>query len=227
MTYDPAKHHRRSIRLRGYDYSQAAPYFVTLCVQDYLCLFGDVIDGEMVPNDAGSMVEKWWRELENKFSGVRLDRFRVMPNHLHGILVIMGTGMDMVATFGIGLDDLDIDNADANEGIVASKTVSSGEQIDQPLRAQPTLGDVIQWLKTMTTNEYIRGVRQLGWPAFNGKLWQRDYFDHIVRNPESLDRIREYIRDNPIRWSLDRENPNRTGDDEFDQWLFENKNQEE
>ncbi len=73
----------------------------------------------------------------------------------------------------------------------------------------------------MITNEYIRGVKESGWPRFKGKLWQRDYFDHIVRNAESLERIRDYIRDSPLRWSLDRENPNRTGNDEFDEWLLE------
>jgi putative transposase len=78
---------------------------------------------------------------------------------------------------------------------------------------------MMQWFKTMTTNEYIRGVRNSGWPTFPGKLWQRDYYEHIVRDEESLHRIREYTRDNPLRWSLDRENPNRIGEDEFDEWL--------
>ncbi len=225
MTYDPTRHHRESKRLRGYDYSRPAPYFVTLCVQNNLCLFGDVVDGEMVLNDAGLIIEKWWKELENKFSGVRLDRFRVMPNHMHAILAIMGTGMDMVTKFGIGLDELNLDGADANEGIVPSRDGTTGGHIGSPL--QPSLGDVIQWFKTMTTNEYIRRVRESGWPQFKGKLWQRDYFDHIVRNAESLELIRNYIRDNPLRWSLDRENPNRTGDDKFDDWLLDQDGDDE
>lgn len=225
MKYDPEIHHRRSIRLRGYDYSQPAPYFVTLCVQNSLCLFGDVVDGEMVLNDAGLIIEQWFKKLENKFSGVRLDRFRVMPSHMHAILAIMGTRMDMVTTFGIGVDELDLDGADANEGIVPSRDGAKGGHVGPPLR--PTLGDAIQWFKTMTTNEYIRGVRQSGWPRFKGKLWQRDYFDHIVRNAESLELIRNYIRDNPLRWSLDRENPNRTGDDKFDEWLLDQDGDDE
>lgn len=80
----------------------------------------------------------------------------------------------------------------------------------------------MQWFKTMATNEYIRGVRNFGWEPFPGKLWQRNYFEHIVRREESLNRIRDYIRDNPLRWHLDRENPERTGEDEFDLWLDEN-----
>ena len=85
-----------------------------------------------------------------------MDTFRVMPNHLHGILVIMGTGMDMVAMFGIGLDGLDIERADANEGIVPSRDGTMNGHIGPPL--QPSLGEIIQWFKTMTTNEYIRRV---------------------------------------------------------------------
>jgi putative transposase len=217
MTYDPDKHHRRSIRLQGYDYSRPAPYFVTLCVQDHLCLFGDVGDGEMILNQAGLMIERWWKELEKKFPGVKLDSFRVMPNHFHGVLAIMGTRMDMVARFGIGMDELDFESVEANEGIVPVRSREGGHA-GPPVR--PTLGDAVQWFKTMTTNEYIRGVKELGWPRFNRKLWQRDYFDHIIRDEKSLDRIRAYIRDNPLRWSLDRENLNRTGNDEFDEWLL-------
>jgi putative transposase len=227
MTCDPRKHHRRSIRLRGYDYSQAAPYFVTLCVQDQICLFGEIIEGEMVLNSAGRVIERWWKELENKFSEIRIDSYQVMPNHFHAILAIMGTGMDMIANFGIGLDGLDLDGADDNDGIVTSRPRLQGGHAGPPLRPQPVLGNMIQWFKTMTTNEYIRGVREFGWARFRGKLWQRDYFDHVIRNAESLDRIREYIRENPLRWSLDRENPDRTSDDEFDQWLLDRDRDDE
>src|SRR5690348_16236328 len=136
MTYDPTRHHRRSIRLRGHDYSQAAPYFVTICVQNSLCLFGDVVDGEMILNDAGSMIETWWKELENKFPSLKLDSFRVMPNHFHGILSIMGTGMDMVANFGIGVDDLDLGSAEENEGIVTMKNRIQGGHTGPPLRTR-------------------------------------------------------------------------------------------
>lgn len=71
----------------------------------------------------------------------------------------------------------------------------------------------------MTTSEYIRGVKKFGWPAFRGRLWQRNYYEHVIRDEDSLNRIRQYITENPLRWHLDRENPQRAGDDEFDKWL--------
>ena len=191
-----------------------------------LCLFGDVVDGEMILNDAGSMIETWWKELENKFPSLKLDSFRVMPNHFHGILSIMGTGMDMVANFAIGVDDLDLGSAEENEGIVTMKNRIQGGHTGPPLRTRTVLGDAIQWFKTMTTNEYMRCVKELGWIRLEGRLWQQDYFDHIVRNADSLNRIRDYIRDNPIRWFLDRENPNRNGSDEFDEWLLDSDRNE-
>ncbi len=88
MKYDPQKHHRRSIRLKGYDYSQAGAYFVTICTQNRECLFGDIVDGEMMLNDAGQMVEQCWYDIPLHFPHAGLDEFVVMPNHIHGIVVI-------------------------------------------------------------------------------------------------------------------------------------------
>lgn len=91
MKYEPEIHHRRSIRLKGYDYSQARMYFITICTQDKLHLFGKITNDEMVLNDAGMMIEKWWNELKNKFPNIELDEFIVMPNHFHGIIQIINT----------------------------------------------------------------------------------------------------------------------------------------
>jgi putative transposase len=179
-------------------------------------------------NDAGLMVEQWWNELGDKFPETLTESFRIMLNHLHAIFVIVGSGLDMAALFGIGLDDLDLDNAQNSESIVAplkgghtgpplQRVSVSGEPAE---RTRPKLGQMIQWFKTMTTNEYIRGVRNSDWRPFPGKLWQRDYYEHIVRDEVSTNRIREYVRDNPVRWHLDCENPDRTGA-EFDEWLDE------
>ena len=92
MKYDPDKHHRRSIRLKGYDYSQAGAYFVTICTQDRECLFGDVVDGEMRLNDAGQMVHRIWNDLSVKYPDIEMDEFVVMPNHVHGIIMLSGRG---------------------------------------------------------------------------------------------------------------------------------------
>ena len=90
MVYDPQKHDRRSIRLRGYDYSQAGAYFVTICTQNRACLFGEITGGKMILNDAGRMVEKWYHELSNKFPDIRCDEYVVMPDHFHCIIVNVG-----------------------------------------------------------------------------------------------------------------------------------------
>mgnify|MGYP000107575884 CR=1 FL=1 len=192
MPFDPEKQHRRSIRLKGYDYSQAGAYFVTICTKDRLCLFGEVLDGEMRLNDAGRMVWDIWNDLPNHYPGVAVDAFIVMPNHVHGIIILVGAGPRACPGFG------------------------------QPQGVAPTMGlpDVVHRFKTMTTKRYVDGIRQLGWEPFRGRLWQRNYYEHIIRNEEFLNSIREYILLNPMRWDLDRENPGRTGRDDMWDAMF-------
>ncbi len=199
---------RRSIRLKDWDYSRTGMYFGTICAQNRVCLFGDVVNGDMRLNDAGRMVEKWWSELNHKFPMVQTDQFAVMPNHVHGIIAIVGAALRVCphdlpvcpdepgAHTGAGA----YTNMGAHTGVGAH--TSAGTHIGVPLPR------IVQWFKTMTTNEYIRGVKQFGWPRFDRRLWQRNYYEHIVRNDDELNRIREYIMNNPLKWELDRENPN-------------------
>ena len=211
MPYDPVIHHRHSIRLKGYDYSRAGMYFVTICVQKHTCLFGKIIDGKMILNDAGKMVEKWCTELSHKFSDIVLDAYVVMPNHFH--VIIVNTGNDntnaVTETVPVGADlrvcpnKNDAPNKNIlgtpNENILGEHGGNIlGEHVGSPLHA------VVQWFKTMTTNEYIRGVKTLGWRRFDKKLWQRDYWEHIIRNGQSYQRIAKYIINNPINWQNDR-----------------------
>ena len=172
MPFDPQKHHRRSIRLHGYDYSQSGAYFFTIVTQGKACLFGEIKDGKVLLNEAGKVILSWWYELPKKFPNIKLDTFIVMPNHFHGIIII---------------DDLHVCS---NEGDTDKK---------------PTLGTVIQWFKTMSTNEYIRGVKNLGWQPFDRRLWQRNYYEHIVRNEQDWERIHNYIESNPLNWEDDNE----------------------
>ena len=198
MKFDPRIHHRRSIRLKGYDYRQAGGYFVTMVTQGRDALFGEVVNGEMILNDAGEMIVRWWLELPNKFPNVNVDIFVVMPNHFHGIIFI--------------IDDAD-NSANAEPISVVGddlRVVPQGEHAGSPRQNAP-LSQMIQWFKTMTTNEYIRGVKNLGWKPFNGKVWQRDYYEHIIRNQSAADRIARYIESNPARWNEDKENSARTG----------------
>ena len=186
MPYDPERHHRRSIRLRNYDYSQAGAYFITICVQHRECLFGEITGGKMHPNDAGHMVGHWFAKLEHKFHDIECDEFACMPNHVHFIVV------------NVGADPRVRPNAD-HRGC-------SGQTHGSAPTGTP-LSEVIQWFKTMTINAYIRGVKHNNWQPFPGKLWQRNYWDHIIRNESELHRIREYIRNNPALWEQDRLHP--------------------
>lgn len=184
MQYNSDIHHRRSIRLKGYDYSQAGAYFVTICTQSRECLFGDVIESEMRANNVGRMILKWWTESAIKFNNIELDESVIMPNHFHGIINIVGAAL------------------------CGRPESNTGQQLrGQPHRVAPTVGNIVEWFKTMTTNEYIRNVRHNNWPPFNGKLWQRNYYEHIIRNEDELNRTREYIVNNPARWAEDEDNP--------------------
>lgn len=186
MRYDPALHHRRSLRLRGYDYSQTGAYFVTVCVQGRLSLFGEIMGEELPATPAGLMVEKWWRALPEKFARVETDLSAVMPNHFHGIVII---------TQPVGADPC-VRPGRPDPCVRPGRPVSA--------IALPTL---MQWFKTMTTNEYIRCVNERGWTPFAGRLWQRGYYEHVIRDERELEYVRRYVVDNPAKWAADRENP--------------------
>jgi putative transposase len=203
MKYDPEKHHRRSIRLKGYDYTQMGAYFVTVVTKDRECLFGEVTDGNTRLNDTGRLIERWWVELNHKFPVVETDEFVVMPNHFHGIIVLTDVRVGA---------DLRVGPASDRKG----GNVGEGAHIGAPLRA--SLPRIVQWFKTMTTNECIRGVKQLGWTELPGRLWQRNYYEHAIRSQESLDRIRQYIVENPTNWEFDHENPAATNLEPLDPW---------
>jgi REP element-mobilizing transposase RayT len=216
MRFHPERHHRRSIRLKGYDYRQAGAYFVTVCTQDRSFLFGEMVHGEMRLNDAGKMVYDVWNDLPAFYPGVQTDAFIVMPNHIHGIIILVGADPRVCPgqpSVGVGPRAYPDSGPRAYPG--------QPQEMGQPQGVAPTMGlpDVVHRFKTMTTKRYADGVKRLGWEPFRGRLWQRNYYEHIIRNEESLNRIREYILTNPMRWALDRENPHRVGMDEFDTWL--------
>ncbi|OQY88002.1 MAG: hypothetical protein B6D38_10980 [Anaerolineae bacterium UTCFX1] len=188
--FDPQKHHRHSIRLKGYDYSSEGAYYVTIVAQGRECLFGEIVDGELKLNEAGEMVVRWWNELPNKFPNIVLGEFVVMPNHFHGIIFIM--------------ENVGADLRVCPDGEEKGEHVDSPKHADSPQRS--TLSQMIQWFKTMTTNEYIRGVKQSNWKPFIGKVWQRNYYEHIIRNEKELQQKTNYILDNPSRWDEDDEN---------------------
>ena len=393
MPYDPNRHHRRSIRLKGYDYSQAGAYFITICTQDRACLFGKVVNGEMRLNDAGRMVLAEWNMLPERFPHVVLDAFVVMPNHVHGIVVITNPATDDTATtaptiVGTGLvpvpnagtmgavpnagtmgavpnagtmgaapdagtmgaapnagamgaapnagtmgaapddgtmgavpdagtmgaapnagtmgaapdartmgaapnagtmgaapddgamgaaPDTGMMGAAPNDGMMGAAPDAGATTRVAPTAVTivgtglvpvpddgativgtglvpvpddgattrvaptvgdivaptvgdivaPTVGDIVGAFKSRVTVEYIRGVKTSGWPPFRGRLWQRNYYEHIIRNERALNAIRQYIIENPRRWQMDRENEARTAPDPLAQAIWNMLKQEE
>jgi len=139
------------------------------------------------------MVERWWHGLEDRFPHISADWHIVMPNHFHGILVIRET-LESAGVHRVGADPRVCPSC----GVVHRDT---GAHTGAPLPR------IVQWFKTMTTNEYIRRVESDGWRRFSGRLWQRNYYEHIIRGEADLLRAREYISLNPAKWGEDEENP--------------------
>ena len=214
MPDDRDQRHRRSIRMRGYDYSQPGAYFVTIVTQGRECVFGEIVDGETRLNPAGQMIATVWGDLPVRFPFVQMDAFVVMPNHLHGIIVLTGGGVghngrgDPCRSPRSRRGDRPIDGdcgRDRGEYKIRPYNMGHG---DRPRGTLPgTVGRVVQGFKSITTHEYIVGVKEQGWTPFPGRLWQRNYYEHVVRGEGDLRRVRQYIADNPQGWALDRENP--------------------
>ncbi len=215
MKYDPQKHHRVSTRLKGYDYSQPGIYFVTVCTQLRLCLFGDVVNRKMILNDAGKMIRRIWNDLPNRFDFIRLDEYIVMPNHFHGIIEIRkgrGDPRDRPIVYhdrctGDHKDrpfvDPDRCTGDHKDRPFVDPDHCTGDPRDRPSprgTLPGTLGRIMQAFLSLTTCAYIDGVRHHGWRPFPIRLWQRNYHDYVARNEQDYHRIQVYIRANPARW---------------------------
>jgi REP-associated tyrosine transposase len=178
MPFDPDHHHRRSIRLKGYDYTQAGAYFITICVYGREPLFGHVAGEVVILSAYGQVVEQCWRSLARHTSRLILDAFVVMPDHLHGILMPQAL----------------IDGAASPDIIRAT---------DRPCGTLPgSINALVQNFKSISTRRVNRMRCSPSAP-----LWQRDYYEHIIRDSADLDRIRRYIADNPTRWEIRRGEP--------------------
>ena len=206
MSYDPELHKRRSIRLPKYDYSLPGVYFVTICTQNRKCLFGDIADGIMRPNDAGRTAQRCWDDIPNHFPHVALDMVVIMPNHVHGILMITEpppVGVDV----GAGA----VGDAGAGAGAGAAVGAKNFSPLQPPLQPpQPprqhlprprgtskTIGSIVRGFKIGVTK----------WMRENTAVhdvWQRNFWEHVVRDEPELSRIREYVQNNPVRWEMDR-----------------------
>jgi len=164
----------RCPRLKGYDYAQPGAYFVTVCTYRRDCLLANVVDGAVIPNLPGQLVQEAWHGLPNHYPHVGLDAFVIMPNHVHGIIVLSGDGVEA--------------------GLKPASTI------------RHALPEVVRGFKTFSSR------RINAWRQTSGThVWQRNYYEHVIRNERELDKIRAYIGTNPLKWTLDRENPQRTG----------------
>ena len=233
MPYDPDIHHRRSIRLKDYDYSLRGLYFVTICTHDHIPRFGDVVEGAMILNSAGQMIERLYKECEHHFDNLRCLDYVVMPNHFHCIFQIVETAspkehqqvptvgagfarpnpIDAVPPVGAGFarpnDCQQVPSVGAGfarpnstdtvppvgAGFARPKTFSGSDGGEQtsPLR-QATLGQIVAYFKYQTSKYVNLPVR----------LWQRNYYEHVIRSQHSYDEIVEYIRKNPKQWYNDK-----------------------
>lgn len=204
--YNRDTNHRRSIRLPGYDYSRAGAYFVTVCVQQRECLFGDIGQGEMQANEPGRMVEAAWNGLADHFQGIQTPAFALMPNHIHGIIVLVDTdGRRPAIRIGGHEGPSGHPVGAATEGRPEAAT-------DARPHRRLSLADVVHGFKSWTTTKYRRGVYDHGWQPFAGRLWQRNYYERVIRNEEELMTIHQYILDNPARWSRGRGESHQAGD---------------
>ena len=179
---------RHSLRLKGYDYSQAGGYFVTLVTQLREPFFGKISEEELKFNDAGRMINIEWESLPERFPNIEVDVFQVMPNHLHGIIII--NNPDLV---GAGLVPAPARRATTRVAPTPAQT------------SAPTLGRIVGVFKSITTHKYIQGVDEFGWPVFKKRLWQRNYYEHVVRDQTDYERIAGYILSNPLTWEQDEE----------------------
>lgn len=189
MKYNPEKHHRRSLRLQGYDYSSAGMYFITICTDQRQCWFGEIAEGEMRLNEYGQIARSHWLKLPRYHPHLQLDAFVVMPNHIHGILALNDNSV------GAGFDGNPLDHPDE----------LSAKPAPTNLLAQASrhgIPEIIRGFKTFSARCFNQHRKMRGVP-----LWQRNYYEHIIRNDASLQLIRQYIHNNPLSWQEDQLNP--------------------
>jgi REP element-mobilizing transposase RayT len=204
--YNPNIHHRRSIRLKGYDNSQANLYFITICVKDRKCLFGNIEPSgnprdcpTMTLTDSGKMIHDEWNKLPERFPNILLHEYVVMPNHFHAIIEIVRAALVVVKN----QNPIDKNQNQVIQNEIKFNDNNKGRpQGDVPMGK--TIGEMVGAFKSITTVEYIRGVKNNNWKPFDGKLWQRNYWEHIIMDVQSYHRISEYIINNPKNWNGDK-----------------------
>jgi len=206
----PDPHLRRPIRLPAFDYTSPGAYFVTICTHRHQCLFGDIEDGTMRLNPFGQIVRETWDLLPRHYPHVELDSFVVMPNHVHAIIVIVGAGFEPAP------ESAGLTRPTVRAGFKPAPALEPPRLARAGLKPAPTshgLSEIVRGFKTFSARRLNELRRTPGAPA-----WQRNYYEHIIRDETSLNHIRQYIADNPIRWAYDRENPAALAPEPEDAW---------
>ncbi|WP_429885137.1 transposase [Geoalkalibacter halelectricus] len=193
--YDPEIHNRKSMRLRNFDYAGASAYFVTVCTWQRACLFGEVVDGNVRLNELGMVVRDEWLRTPQVRPKVVLDEFVVMPNHFHAIFWITDpVGAHRCAPWS---NTAPIPQPGMNDGGRA--------HVSAPLRRKSnSLGSIIAGFKSAATKR-INALRD----ASGRPVWQRNYYEHVIRGERDLHAIRQYVADNPAQWEMDTNHPDR------------------
>ncbi len=169
---------RKPLRLKNYDYSENWFYFVTICIKEKQEDFGEIINWKMILNDYGEIAEKYWKEIIKHYQNVEIDEFVIMPNHIHWIII--------VSTLSVGNEYFRSDNWDKNKN-----------------NSKPNISNIIKWFKIWCTKEIRYKYENFN---FNFK-WQKSFFDVIIKNDKQLEKSRQYIINNPLKWELDINNP--------------------
>jgi putative transposase len=199
-TPTPSTNRRRTLRVRGYDYTQGGAYFITICTRDRKCLLGKVCDGMVQLNETGRLVESVWLKTASVRPEIALDAYVVMPNHFHAIFFIHESPGEAGTTHRVA--------PTKNRPAAVGKT-------HRPTGPKPrSVGAIIAQFKSLVTKHLNLTQQNL-----DGSVWQRNYYEHVIRDEKSLNYIREYIATNALRWDLDRENLQAAGKDAFDGWL--------
>jgi len=229
MTLFKDKYRIESVRLQGYDYSQPGAYFITIVTHNRQCLFGNIVDGEMMLNEFGVLVKNEWLKTGIIRPNIVIDAFVVMPNHLHGILIITGNddgrgfrgggGRDTLQRVSTTKSEMESDTKSDMESDTKSDMESNMESDMESNMESDMESDTGMGTKTMeqfgkpttnsiptivrlfksTTTKQINQLRQTPMQP----LWQRNYYEHMIRNEIELNRIRQYIIDNPKKWKTD------------------------
>jgi putative transposase len=219
--YNPNIRHRKSIRLKGYDYSQSGLYFLTICLQDRRCLFGKIVDGKMNLNDAGKISDECWLGIPRHFPNAVLHEHIIMPNHVHGIIeLIKPCPQTNESGISVGVENIQPQRNEYQKIIPHSigsivrgfktgftkwyRNNSVGVQNFEPLQSSnesSSIG-VENFQPLQSPNESLLSVRVQNFEP--RRIWQRNYYEHIIRNENAYHRIADYIINNPQNWEKDK-----------------------